>query len=130
MAQSKVGQPVSRRLGDLLVNEGLITQENLQRALAEQKGSNEKLGSIPVRLGALPENQRDGFPPPPYRPPRPGPPGGSPPGAPPPTPPGPPTSRRPPPSARSSPPWRGKPPTWSSWKAGRMSRRRRSTSSS
>ncbi|MBI2153879.1 MAG: type IV-A pilus assembly ATPase PilB [Candidatus Rokubacteria bacterium] len=61
MAQSKVGQPVSRRLGDLLVNEGLITPENLQRALAEQKGSNEKLGSILVRLGLIQEDQLIGF---------------------------------------------------------------------
>src|SRR3989304_5669370 len=66
MAQSKVGQPVSRRLGDLLVNEGLITQENLQRALAEQKGSNEKLGSILVRLGLIQEDQLIGFPSRPY----------------------------------------------------------------
>src|SRR3989338_6052283 len=61
MAESKVGQPVSRRLGDLLVNEGLITQENLQRALAEQKGSNEKLGSILVRLNLIQEDQLIGF---------------------------------------------------------------------
>ncbi|MEK6667003.1 MAG: type IV-A pilus assembly ATPase PilB [candidate division NC10 bacterium] len=61
MAQSKVGHPVSRRLGDLLVNEGLITQENLQRALVEQKGSNEKLGSILVRLGLIQEDQLIGF---------------------------------------------------------------------
>ena len=61
MAESKVGQPVSRRLGDLLVNEGLITSENLQRALAEQKGSNEKLGSILVRLGLIQEDQLIGF---------------------------------------------------------------------
>ncbi|MBI3031101.1 MAG: type IV-A pilus assembly ATPase PilB [Candidatus Rokubacteria bacterium] len=61
MAESKVGQPVSRRLGDLLVNEGLITQENLQRALAEQKGSNEKLGSILVRLALIQEDQLIGF---------------------------------------------------------------------
>ncbi|MBI3625243.1 MAG: type IV-A pilus assembly ATPase PilB [Candidatus Rokubacteria bacterium] len=61
MAQSKVGQPVSRRLGDLLVNEGLISQEQLQRALSEQKGSNEKLGTILVRLGSIHEDQLIGF---------------------------------------------------------------------
>ena len=61
MAERKVGQPVSRRLGDLLVNEGLITQENLQRALSEQKGTNEKLGSILVRLGLIQEDQLIGF---------------------------------------------------------------------
>ncbi len=61
MAERKVGQPVSRRLGDLLVNEGLITQENLQRALSEQKGTNEKLGSILVRLQLIQEDQLIGF---------------------------------------------------------------------
>jgi len=40
MAEPKLGQPVSRRLGDLLVREGLINQEQLQRALTEQKGTN------------------------------------------------------------------------------------------
>jgi len=61
MAYSKVGQPVSRRLGDLLVNEGLISQEQLQRALSEQKGSNEKLGTVLVRLGVIHEDQLIGF---------------------------------------------------------------------
>ena len=61
MAESKVGHPVSRRLGDLLVNEGLISREGLQRALSEQKGSNEKLGSILVRLGLIQEDQLIGF---------------------------------------------------------------------
>ena len=61
MAESKAGQPVSRRLGDLLVNEGLISREGLQRALSEQKGSNEKLGSILVRLGLIQEDQLIGF---------------------------------------------------------------------
>ncbi len=61
MRESKVGQPVSRRLGDLLVNEGLISQEQLHRALSEQKGSNEKLGTILVRLGIINEDQLIGF---------------------------------------------------------------------
>ncbi len=61
MAESKLGQPVSRRLGDLLVAEGLINQEQLQRALAEQKGSNEKLGTILVRLNLLHDDQLIGF---------------------------------------------------------------------
>src|SRR5262247_249131 len=43
MADPKIGQPVSRRLGDLLVREGLIDTEQLARALQEQKGSNDKL---------------------------------------------------------------------------------------
>ncbi len=53
----KLGQPVSRRLGDLLVSSGLIGHEQLKRALQEQKGSNEKLGSILIRLGMLQEDQ-------------------------------------------------------------------------
>ncbi|MBI4590809.1 MAG: type IV-A pilus assembly ATPase PilB [Candidatus Rokubacteria bacterium] len=61
MAQGRVGQPVSRRLGDLLVNEGLISQEQLQRTLSEQKGTNEKLGSILVRLGIIHEDQLIAF---------------------------------------------------------------------
>src|SRR3970040_2553134 len=61
MAESKDGQPVSRRLGDLLVNEGLITQEKLQRAVVEQKGSNRNLGSILLRLGLIQEDQLIGF---------------------------------------------------------------------
>src|SRR3989338_5043839 len=52
---------MSRRLGDLLVAEQLITHEQLQQALVEQKNSNEKLGSILVRLGYLNEDQLIGF---------------------------------------------------------------------
>ncbi len=61
MAEIKIGQPVSRRLGDLLVAEGLINREQLQRALAEQKGTSEKLGSILVRLNLVNEDQLIGF---------------------------------------------------------------------
>jgi type IV pilus assembly protein PilB len=61
MAEKTISQPVSRRLGDLLMAEGLISPEQLQRALSEQKGSNEKLGSILVRLGAVNEDQLIGF---------------------------------------------------------------------
>ena len=61
MAQIKTGQPVSRRLGDLLVAEGLITPEQLQRALSEQRGTSEKLGSILVRLNLIHEDQLIGF---------------------------------------------------------------------
>ena len=56
MADAKFGQPVSRRLGDLRDKEALINQEQLQRALADQKGSNEKLGSILVRLDSCSED--------------------------------------------------------------------------
>ncbi len=59
--QVKLGQPVSRRLGDLLVADGLLTQEQLQKALAEQKGSTDKLGSILIRFGFITEEQLIGF---------------------------------------------------------------------
>src|SRR3989449_1523570 len=61
MAEIKIGQPVSRRLGDLLVAEGLLDQERLQKALAEQKGTREKLGSVLVRLNLVDEDQLIGF---------------------------------------------------------------------
>ena len=61
MADVKLGQPVSRRLGDLLISEGLLSPEQLQRALADQKGSNEKLGSVLVRLNLIHEDQLIGF---------------------------------------------------------------------
>ncbi len=61
MRQPRPAQPVNRRLGDLLVAEGLITTEQLQRALGEQRESGEKLGSILVRLDLLNEEQLIGF---------------------------------------------------------------------
>jgi len=57
----KVGQPVSRRLGDLLVREGLIDNEQLTRALQEQKGSNDKLGGILVKLNFVTEEKLIAF---------------------------------------------------------------------
>ena len=59
--QVRLGQPVNRRLGDLLVADGLLTQEQLTKALAEQKGSPDKLGSILIRLGFINEEQLIGF---------------------------------------------------------------------
>jgi type IV pilus assembly protein PilB len=61
MAEVKIGQPVNRRLGDLLVAEGLITSDDLRRALSEQRGTSEKLGSILVRLNLVSEEQLIGF---------------------------------------------------------------------
>jgi type IV pilus assembly protein PilB len=46
-----------RRLGDRLVAEGLITADQLQRALSEQKGTREKLGSVLVRMNMLTEDK-------------------------------------------------------------------------
>jgi type IV pilus assembly protein PilB len=48
-------------LGDLLVRDGLITREQLQHALLEQKKTKEKLGVILVRLGLIKEDQLVGF---------------------------------------------------------------------
>jgi type IV pilus assembly protein PilB len=61
MAQVKLGQQMVRRLGDLLVAEGLITQDQLRRAVVEQKGKADKLGSILVRQGSISEEQLIGF---------------------------------------------------------------------
>jgi type IV pilus assembly protein PilB len=61
MAEKTFGQPVSRRIGDLLVADGLISPEQLQQALKEQKHSNEKIGTILVRLGLITEDQLIGF---------------------------------------------------------------------
>src|SRR5438552_3438035 len=61
MSQAKLGQPATRRLGDLLVAEGLITEEQLGKALAEQRGSTEKLGSILLKLNFIQEEQLIGF---------------------------------------------------------------------
>ncbi len=57
MAQTRLGQPANRRLGDLLVAEGLITRDQLTRALAEQKATTEKLGSVLLRLNFIDEEQ-------------------------------------------------------------------------
>src|SRR5213592_3451025 len=60
-AHQKLGQPVNRRLGDLLVADGLLTPAQLQKALGEQKGSTEKLGSVLIKLGFINEEQLIGF---------------------------------------------------------------------
>src|SRR6058998_3198560 len=57
----KPRRPVSRRLGDLLVAAGLLTPAQLQKALGEQKGSTEKLGSVLIKLGFINEEQLIGF---------------------------------------------------------------------
>ena len=44
------------RLGDLLVETGCITEEQLQRALAKQKERNKKLGEILVDEGFITED--------------------------------------------------------------------------
>ena len=44
-----------RKLGQLLVEEGLISQDDLSRALAEQKSSGRRLGEILLELGLIDE---------------------------------------------------------------------------
>ena len=44
------------RLGELLLNAGVISQENLKAALAEQKVSHLRLGEILIKEGYLTEN--------------------------------------------------------------------------
>ena len=61
MAQVKLGQQMIRRLGDLLVAEGLVTDAQLRQALSEQKGKTDKLGTVLVSLGFISEEQLIGF---------------------------------------------------------------------
>ncbi len=49
------------RLGDRLVSEGLISPEQLQKALTEQRGSTDKLGTILVRLNLVTEDSLVAF---------------------------------------------------------------------
>ncbi|MBY6197070.1 GspE/PulE family protein [Vibrio hangzhouensis] len=46
-----------KRLGDLLVEEGIINESQLKRALAAQRSSGRKLGATLIELGALSEQQ-------------------------------------------------------------------------
>jgi len=48
-------QQVRIRIGDLLIEHGLITQEQLETALKEQKASGQKLGSALISLGFIEE---------------------------------------------------------------------------
>ena len=60
IASERRGGSLSR-LGDRLVAEKLISIEQLQRALAEQKGSADKLGTILVRLQFITEDSLVSF---------------------------------------------------------------------
>jgi type IV pilus assembly protein PilB len=51
------GQPPTRRLGDLLVADGLITPAQLEQALGLQKSTGDRLGALLVRLKFLGEDQ-------------------------------------------------------------------------
>ena len=48
---------VKIRLGDLLVQQGIINEEQLVKALAAQKESGRKLGFMLIELGLVTENQ-------------------------------------------------------------------------
>ena len=52
---------MSQRLGDLLVKEKVISQEQLEQALKTQRESNCRLGSALVRLGFLSEEDVTNF---------------------------------------------------------------------
>ena len=59
MAEIRVGQPVNRRLGDLLVDDGLITQEHLQRragVVLRLKGAGQL--ELPRAFGLEPASSR------------------------------------------------------------------------
>ena len=45
----------TQRLGDILVQEGLLTREKLSQALAEQRGTGMPLGFVLIKLGLVPE---------------------------------------------------------------------------
>ena len=49
--------PIGRRLGELLAARGLITREELDTALGEQKRTKERLNVILVRMGLIGEDQ-------------------------------------------------------------------------
>ncbi|RJX70680.1 type II/IV secretion system protein [Vibrio sinensis] len=46
-----------KRLGDLLVEEGIITDQQVQQALQAQKATGQKLGAMLIELGFLSEHQ-------------------------------------------------------------------------
>lgn len=50
-----------KRLGDLLVEEGIITEAQVEQALAAQKSSGRKLGDALIELGFLSEQQMLSF---------------------------------------------------------------------
>ncbi|MDO4754610.1 MAG: ATPase, T2SS/T4P/T4SS family [Bacillota bacterium] len=45
------------RLGDILVSEGLLSKENLEKALAEQKNTGGRLGNTLIKMGMIGEDQ-------------------------------------------------------------------------
>ena len=52
-----IAPKLKKRLGDLLVEEEIISEDQLMAALAAQKVSGRKLGAVLVETGALSEEQ-------------------------------------------------------------------------
>src|SRR3972149_3588888 len=50
-------QAVRKKIGECLIQAGLITEEDLQAALAEHKRTGERLGAVLVRMNLPPEKQ-------------------------------------------------------------------------
>ena len=48
-----------RRIGEIMVDEGFITEEQLEQALKDQKKGIERLGETVLRLGLITRIQRD-----------------------------------------------------------------------
>ncbi len=48
---------IRRKLGEMLLEDGKLKEEDLSRALAEQKKYGEKLGEVLIKMGLLPEKE-------------------------------------------------------------------------
>ena len=48
-----------RRIGEIMVDEGFITEDQLEQALKDQKKGIERLGETVLRLGLITRIQRD-----------------------------------------------------------------------
>ena len=57
LVDSETGLVLRRRLGEILVNEGLLTDEKLRTVLSDQAKSKMKLGQFLHRNGILPESR-------------------------------------------------------------------------
>ncbi|SVE47834.1 uncharacterized protein METZ01_LOCUS500688, partial [marine metagenome] len=49
--------PQFEKLGNILIHQKLITDDQLQSALSEQKTSKDKLGHVLVKQGSITENE-------------------------------------------------------------------------
>lgn len=48
-----------RKIGEIMVDEGFITEEQLEQALQDQKKGIERLGETVIRMGFITRLQRD-----------------------------------------------------------------------